>query len=286
MATKEMIRHGTRAGYKAEKAIGEACQRCMAANRVFQRQYTKIGKQKGLKYSTHDVIDHLDHAQTQTRLTPSQNSARAARSLTDHETVPPASQPPTDQLSPEPTLGDRLSDRIRGLIIGGDPNDPEYVEEDTTGYVHEIEDTDSPGPEWEAAEPTEYIINAAGIKQIEENMATYLSVIGITVEMIDPYCGPILAQNFDNMVKRWSKVVAHYPKAADLFLDAKGGVIFTWIGALQATWPVLYALYQHHLAKTVAVAPNGQIYFKNQRPNPENNGQVDSLQPDFQYSAT
>lgn len=290
MATTTPIRHGTRAGYKAEMQHGKACSRCQAANRVFQRQYTKAGKAKGLKYTVHEVIDQLEHV-TRTgpppnlaRPTPSQDRARAPESLPDTGVSPPADPTITDDPKPDPSLGDRLAARIRDLTFG---NEPEYVEENTTGYVHEIDDPDQMGPEWEPADEVEFIINAAGLKQIQENMATYLSVIGITVEMIDPYCGPILAQNFDNMIDRWSKVVAHYPAAAKLFLDGKGGVLFAWIGGIQATWPVIYALYQHHLAKTVAVAPNGQVYFKNQRPNSANNGQMpDPLTPEFQYSAT
>jgi hypothetical protein len=168
----------------------------------------------------------------------------------------------------------------------GDQETPEYLSEEDTGYVSGNADMyDDPGEGWQPAPDTEYVINAQGLKVIQENLATYLSVVGITVEMIDPYCGPILAQNFDNIVARWSKVIAHYPKAADLFLQGSGGVIFTWIGALQATWPVLYAIYQHHLAKSVMVAPDGRIYNKSQMPNP--NGQFpDPLQPEFQYSAT
>ena len=292
MAQKTLIRHGSRAGYDAELATGNICERCRAAKRVYGRQYTKAGKAKGLKYGFHEVIDHLDAQTGNAGKSPRTRLPRTAVHVpsSDSQADVPAQDPPdatqTDATQTDgPTLGDRLSERIRGLVIGGNADYPEYVTEQDTGYVHEIEDTDSMGPEWEPAEESEYIINAAGLKTIQENMATYLSVIGITVEMIDPYCGPILAQNFDNMVQKWSKVVAHYPKAAELFMDGKGGVIFTWIGALQATWPVLYAIYQHHLAKTVAVAPNGQIYNRKQQPNP--NGQFpDPLQPEFQYSAT
>lgn len=286
-------KHGSEAGYNAERLTGNICERCRAAHRVWSRRKGKKGKAEGLgKFTTHDVIDSLDLRRTPRTATASPRPATATPSLrivgSDTAAPPDATDsqasPEPATASPEPSLGDRLAGKIRDLTFG---NDPEYVEENSTGYVHEIDDPDQMGPEWEPADEVEFVLDAKALKTIQSNMATYLSVIGITVEMIDPYCGPILAENFDNMIDRWSKVVAHYPKAAALFMDGKGGVLFAWIGGIQATWPVIYALYQHHLAKTVAVAPNGQVYFKNQRPNPANNGQMpDPLTPEFQYSAT
>jgi hypothetical protein len=121
--------------------------------------------------------------------------------------------------------------------------------------LHAIDPDPEPGgenrEEWAGVSDDEFVINAAGMKQIEDNLGFYLSVVGLTIEMVDPYCGPILARNFENIVKRWSAVIAHYPPAARLFLDTKGGILFGWISAIQATWPVLYAIYEHHLAKTV-----------------------------------
>jgi hypothetical protein len=173
------------------------------------------------------------------------------------------------------------------MTIGNSSEIPEYVTENDTGYVHEIDDVDQPGPDWEPVDDEEFVINAKALATIQENLGTYLSIIGMTAEMIDPICGGALAGNMDNMVSKWSRVIAHYPKAAALFMDSTGGIIFAWIGALQATWPFLYAVYQHHLAKTIVMAPNGQIYRKSEIPNPSNNGQMtDPLQPQFQYSAT
>lgn len=284
MGTGTLIRHGTNAGYRAELATGEPCARCRNAHRVFDTQYSARGKRERLKYGSNDVIDHL--------YKPGRKSSPVKTvpniDLRDLAATPPETpvSPPTgpEQTSPSPSLGDRLADRIRSFTIGEDNTSP-YVEDQDIGYVHTIDDVDDPGPDWQPAEDTEYVINAAGLKKIEDNLGTYLSIVGITVEMIDPFCGPIFASNFDNIVKHWSKVIAHYPKAAELFLEGKGGVVFTWISALQATWPFLYAIYQHHLAKTVKVMPNGQVFHKNQTPS--SNGQtVDALTPEFQYSAT
>lgn len=282
MATNTLIRHGTDRGYRLESKTASVCERCRNAHRVYQTQFRAQGRKQGLKFNGDDVIDHLYKA---SRAEQRRNTSRAPIGTSPQK---PADKPAEPDPNPEsePSLGDKLADRIRSFTIGSGASEPEYVSEDGTGYVHQIDDTDDPGPDWEPLEDAEFIINAAGLKKIEENLGTYLSIVGMTVEMIDPFCGPILAQNFDNIVAKWSKVIAHYPKAAELFLDGKGGIIFTWIGALQATWPFLYAIYQHHLAKTIAVAPNGQIYRKGQTP-PSPNGQViDPLLPEFQYSAT
>lgn len=289
MATQTLIRHGTDRGYRTEISTGTPCDRCRNAHRVYQTQFRPKGKAAGLKYDSDAVIDHLykrnggKRGGNATRTVPNIDLRDWSDTPADGATEAPSEPNETDH---GPSLGDRLAERIRAFTTP-QTDGPEFVGETDFGYVHPIDGPDeSPGPEWEPVNDEQFIINAQGLKVIEQNLGTYLSVVGITVEMIDPYCGPILAQNFDNIVARWSKVIAHYPKAAELFMDGKGGVIFTWIGALQATWPVLYAIYQHHLAKTITVTPDGRIFHKNDRPNPENNGRFDPLQPEFQYSAT
>jgi hypothetical protein len=287
MADKQLIRHGTDAGYRAELKVSTPCERCRNAHRVYSTQFGPRAKKAGVKYATDEVIDHL--------YKPGRRASTSSANLSKASYRPPVvpiqtdvqAPPEPSESEPGPSLGDRLSERIRGLVVGGDADNPTYVTEDDIGYVHEIDDVDKPGPEWEPVKDEEFIINAQGLAKIQENLGTYLSIVGMTVEMIDPFCGPILAQNFDNIVSHWSKVIAHYPKAAQLFLDGAGGIIFTWIGALQATWPFLYAIYQHHLARTITVGPDGRIYRRGEQPNPSNNGQMtDPLQPQFQYSAT
>jgi hypothetical protein len=285
MATNKLIAHGTNAGYRAELLVGTPCDRCTKAHRVYQTQFRPKGKREGLKFSNDQVIDQLWKAGS-LRSIGGKTRSNAPSKPADKPAERSAETGADESMGEAgPSLGDRLAAGIRGIALGG-PETPEYLSEEGTGYVSGNSDMyDDPGPDWQEAPETEYVINAQGLKVIQENLATYLSVVGITVEMIDPYCGPVLADNFDNIVARWSKVIAHYPKAADLFLQGSGGVIFTWIGALQATWPVLYAIYQHHLAKSIMVASDGRIYNKNQMPN--QNGQViDPLQPQFQYSAS
>jgi hypothetical protein len=293
MATGTLIRHGSEAGYRAELQTDSVCAKCRKGHQMYDR-YSRLARRGKRARPERNVA--YDSEWTPARAVGSQS--RSAPAVTPPGRPSPALTadplPSADPDSPEPatgqqgpTLGDRLASRIRDLTIGNSPEIPEYVTDDDVGYVHEIDDVDQPGPEWEPVDDVDFVINAKALAAIQENLGTYLSIVGMTAEMIDPYCGGAIAANFDNMVQKWSKVIAHYPKAAQLFLDGTGGIIFTWIGALQATWPFLYAVYQHHLARTITIGPDGRVYRKGEQPNPSNNGQVpDPLQPQFQYSAT
>jgi len=289
---RTLVRHGTNAGYRAELDAGnEPCNRCRNARRVFQTQYTKAGRAKGLKYKSDQVIDHLY-----------QNSPDKGQYRKPAAYSPPVSRPSDvpaqgtgeDDTGPY-TVGvapsrPSLSDRIKALAVGtGEDDSNEYVSDNEyPDYITPDSVDPDPDPEGQdySAIPNdsaEFVINAAGMAKIEDSLGTYLSIFGITMEMVDPYCGPILAQNMDNIVRRWSKVIAKYPKAAELFMDGKGGTLMAWITAIQATWPFLFALYEHHFSKNVQTS-GGQIYRKN---NEQFNGQwpQDATTPDFQYTA-
>ena len=287
----QLAKHGTNAGYKAEIASGKPCERCRRAHLVYNRQYTTTGKRKGLKYNVHEVLDHL---YTRDKVGPVPGKRRAPKS-TDQRAAPERAPedlgdytvglaPTEPQRAAQGRSGPSLSDRIKGLVM---PETEPYVESDEApSYLHAVEPDNEPDESgWsEVADEAEFVITAAGLKKIEENLGTYLSIVGMTAEMIDPYCGSIAAENFDNMVEKWTRVIAKYPKAAKLFLDTKGGTLFAWIGALQATWPVLYAMYEHHFAKTVQVDKDGRIHRANM------NGQVDATMPirpqdSYAYSA-
>jgi hypothetical protein len=267
--TRTLARHGTNAGYKAELATGNVCDRCRKAHNVYGKQYTRTGKAAGLKYGNHQVIDQLYQAGTQPEsLSRSKTSRSATRAESTHDKLSTAQrQPePQDDASTEmgqddtrPSLGERLSGAIRNVVMPNDDGNTYVNPDDAPDYLHPIDPDPEPDGNWEPVTDAEFVINAAGMQIIQENMGTYLSIVGMTVEMIDPYCGPIIAENFDNMINRWSKVVAHYPKAAALFMNDKGGTMMAWIGAIQATWPVLYALYEHHLSKSVRVEKDGRV---------------------------
>jgi hypothetical protein len=170
--------------------------------------------------------------------------------------APDSSTEGTDGMGGGERPGASLGDRVGALLgrVAGNGNSEYVPDDETPDYLHAVDpDPEPTDPEWSEVTEEEFVINAAGMAKIEENLGTYISVIGITMEMVDPYCGAILANNIPKMVERWTKVIAHYPKAANLFLDSKGGVIMQWIGAIQASWPFLWAIYEHHLARTIRV---------------------------------
>lgn len=293
---QKLAKHGSEAGYKAHLETGDVCLRCANAHRVYARQYRAKGKAAGLHYGVYDVIDHL---YSQSRAESGQRQRRAeprpAPSSATESTAETAGSQGTESRSAEteesprsqnePTLADRLGSALKGAFV---PPSNDYVENgDGPDYIHPIDPDAEPAGDWSQVDDSdEYIINKAGMVLIEENLATYLSVVGITLEMIDPYCGPILAENFENIIGRWSKVIARYPRAAKIFLSKDGGTIMLWIGALQATWPVLMAIYDHHLAKTIQTDKQGKI-FRVQNQNANGGPVVDATtppMPEYEYS--
>jgi len=286
---RTLVKHGTNAGYRAELVTDTVCSRCQNAHRVFQTQYSRASRAAGIKYAGNQVIDHLYGTSSYPKQGGHTAGARVTVPLSASDftlTSEPAGTEP-QQAAPAGS-GPSLADRIRALAVGSPDN--EYVEEtETPDYISasgidpdpEPADTDYARV---ADDSADYVINAAGMAKIEDTLGTYLSVFGITFEMIDPYCGPVLAENMHNIVVKWSKVIARYPKAADIFMNEKGGIIMLWIGAIQATWPVLFAMYEHHLSKNVQTS-GGNIFRREGsgiRPN-------DPMQPpmpdDFNYSA-
>lgn len=286
---QRLAKHGSNAGYKAEQKTGQICERCRRAHNVYNRQYTKAGKAAQLKYASYAVIDHLYQAGTQPeqlrRAEPGRVRAEPETTRTIHSSPEPEPEPETGTDTGgsdlRRSLGQRLSDAVRGVSIAGD----EYVStDDMPDYLRAIDPDPEPADADSSTVNTdEFVITRESMVLIEENMGTYLSVIGMTLEMVDPYCGPILAENFDNIVGRWSKVIARYPSAARLFMSKGGGQIMDWIGAIQATWPFLYAIYEHHLSRTV-ITDKGRVMRVTQ------NGQASTVdptmppQPEYEYT--
>lgn len=283
---QRLVKHGTRAGYDAELAAGNICDRCRKAKTVYQRQYTKAGKAAGLKYRANDVIDHLYVAGTKRQpptaprhATPPGTvtaPARQATEATEHGTD-------TTEHDRGPSIGERLGDALGRLTA---PENQPYVNtDDMPDYLHTIESDPEPqDPDNTQLPADEFVITREGMVLIEQNMGTYLSVIGMTLEMVDPYCGPILADNFDNIVGRWSKVIARYPAAAKIFMSEGGGMIMDWIGAIQATWPFLYALYEHHLSHSVITEKGRVMRVTSNGKGPDIDPTMPPAQPDYAYT--
>lgn len=277
-----LIKHGTENGYREEIKSGKACNRCLNAHRVFGRQYRAVGKSQGLKYGKNDVLDHLYTGRKQ-------DAVRTVPDMSQGQpTGVPVGRAESNSEDRNPSgLADRLGSVLASAMGRSDgPTGDDYLQTDEIpDYLRSVDDDPEPTDSEYYSEPeVEYVLNQAGLEKIEENLGTYLSIVGMTAEMIDPYCGSALADNFENIVKRWTKVIAHYPKAAELFLDGKGGVIMTWIGAIQATWPVLMAIYHHHLARDIVVR-DGRVFRRDGAKRPMPDATMPPMPDDFNYSA-
>lgn len=275
----KLIKHGSEAGYREELKSGTPCDRCVKGHRVFARQYRPSGKAAGLRYAKNDALDHLYPGSGRDR---DRDGTRREKT----RTAPAGSPPGPSGNAPREQDGTGPAARLAAILAGPSPAAPdgEYVPGDPPPYLTSVEPDPEPDGSGYPPEPeAEYVLNQAGLEKIQENLGTYLSVVGMTAEMIDPYCGSALASNFDNIVRKWSKIIGHYPKAAELFLDGKGGTVMDWIAGLQALWPVLMAVYHHHLARDIEVR-DGRVFRRDgaQRP-------VDPVMPpmdDYNYSAT
>lgn len=279
-------RHGSNAGYQREQKTGNICDRCRKAHRVYNTQYTKGGKAKGLHYGHYDVIDHLAQTQAPTgtrRQSPAPPETGTAQTSTHATVDEPEPTTGTGEGQAEPGIASRLRDAVSRLTVP----EQSYVEEASIPeYLHTVDPDPEPNdPNVPPVIDEPFVMDRAGMVLIEENLGTYLSVIGMTLEMVDPYCGPVLADNLDNIVQRWSKVIARYPAAAKLFMAKGGGVLMDWIGAIQATWPVLFAVYEHHLSKNV-VTDKGRVFRVQANPNGQDVDATMPPMPDYDYSAT
>lgn len=284
--SEKLIRHGTWAGYKAELETGQVCDRCRAASRVYNGQYSKANKAKGIKYTTDQVIDHL--------YKPGRNPTRP-RQESQETRQDPGVPPKPDQTwrdpsgPPEshtgPTLADKLRDGLRGLTVSSDPVDNPYVStDDIPDYITPLDADPEPGNgEWSQVKPDdEYVVTADAIRAVKDNLGTYLATVGMTLGIIDPYCGTAIRDNLDDMVDGWARVISHYPGAVKIFMAKGGGKIMAWIDALMATWPVLLAIYEHHLAKSVTVNSLGQ-FVRVDKTAQSPNGHF-ATQPNFDYT--
>jgi hypothetical protein len=277
MATKNLARHGSEAGYREELKTGSVCERCRNGHRQFDKQYKPSGKKQGLKYTRFDVIDHL-YRPGRARVGQSRAEHTASVSREDPPESPredraeqgQSSDLPDFTLSAEPTepsLADRIKERLSGFTYVESGEMPDYLTTVTP-------DPDPDDPDSTAVKGDEFVVTQKNMELIQDNMGTYLSVVSMTLSLADPYCAPS-DDEIDALVKRWSKVVSRYPRAAKLFMSEGGGIIMDWIGAIQATWPILFRLYEHHLAGTVKTE-KGRIY----RVTPNGSGPtVDSTMP-------
>lgn len=296
--------HGSEGGYRAHLEAGTSCERCTNAHRVFNKQYTQTGKKQGLKYGKNQVIDNLytptgkghrrgvrpgvsGPGQDQPRTGQDQSSRIPPGYPQDAHTGTDAGQdgsgPGPDQGAPSRSLGDRLREGLFSLKAERRGTN-EYVDsEPPDDYIHPITPDPEPGDtNWSEVKSDDYVITAKDISQIKDNLASYIFTAGMAMGLLDPYCGAAIRENAADMIEGWANVISKYPNAARMFAAKGGGKIMAWLDALMATFPVLIAIYEHHLAHTVQIDSVGRaVRVTPGRESP--NGHF-ATQPDFNYT--
>jgi hypothetical protein len=121
----------------------------------------------------------------------------------------------------------------------------------------------------------EFIVTPTMKNDIAGKLGLFAAIIGMPFEAIDPYCGGIFAANVDGMINAYLPIITRSPGAVKFFMSKTGGWL-DWIKALEATWPVVVAIYSHHLAKTVGASGNAKMPDATLPPQPADN---------FQYTA-
>lgn len=210
------IRHGTRAGYKRGCTRDNMCQpnehgiTCREASNKYQK----------------DRLDLQRRARTRTSPIQARTSPKAPGIRVTVVT------PRSDEDNPQ--------DYPQGDIPAFEP--PEFLSNARVDPDPEPGETPNEIPD--------FIITPGIRNDIAGKLGLFAAIIGMPLEAIDPYCGPIFANNVDNMINSYLPIICRSPGAVKFFQSTSGGWL-DWIRALQATWPVIQALYAHHLARSV-----------------------------------
>jgi hypothetical protein len=117
---------------------------------------------------------------------------------------------------------------------------------------------------------------------VKGKLALFGTLVALPLDMADPYCGRALSENLDNMIDKAMPLIGRSP-AAVKFLTSTSGGLLDWVGFLQACWPVLQAIYAHHLGRTVVKDPKTGAFIRKSA----NGSAVNATMPlrDFDYTA-
>ena len=234
--------HGTRAGYKRGCSKDHMCQpnehgiTCREASNKYQKD--RLDLQRQARTRTSPI-----RARTSPKVPGIRVSVINPRSEgSDNQDFPqgdmPTFEPPESlsnaRVNPDPDPGES-------------PNDGDYI--------------------------PDFVITPGIRNDIAGKLGLFAAIIGMPLEAIDPYCGPIFAGNVDNMINAYLPIICRSPGAVKFFQSTSGGWL-DWVRALQATWPVIQALYAHHLGRTVG---------RDTRVMPD--ATTPPMRDDYQYSA-
>lgn len=137
------------------------------------------------------------------------------------------------------------------------------VNEDDTVSVDDIagDIPDDPEPrQMPEYKPKANVRVTASVKRdIEGKLAFAFGMAGQTWSLADPVCGSVLMESGPAMAKAYMPLICQSPDMVRWL--SKGGSFLLWADALMATWPLLQAIFAHHIARTISAqqSPNGTV---------------------------
>jgi hypothetical protein len=109
---------------------------------------------------------------------------------------------------------------------------------------------DMPDSQYVYPDEPAFVITPGIRADAKGKLALFGVLVATPLDMVDPYCGGVLSENLDNMIDKAMPLISRSP-AAIKFLTGTSGGIMEWLAFLQACWPVIVAIYAHHLGRSV-----------------------------------
>jgi Lsr2 len=111
------------------------------------------------------------------------------------------------------------------------------------------------GSQRPAAPPVK--VTAALTREIQGNLALFLTLPAAGLAAVDPACGGAVADNVDNIVIKATPLICQSPAAVKFLTE--GGKWMLWFGLGAAVLPVAKVAYSHHIAGTITVDDHGRV---------------------------
>jgi hypothetical protein len=100
-------------------------------------------------------------------------------------------------------------------------------------------------------------VTVALTREIQGNLALFLTLPAAGLAAVDPACGGAVADNIDNIVIKATPLICQSPTAVKFLTE--GGKWMLWFGLGAAVLPVAKTAYAHHIAGTIMVDDRGRV---------------------------
>ena len=222
----------------------------------------------------------------------------------------PQRKPPPDQHGPRGYTWNRQSRswqaKVKGEILFKPAattdlpgSDASTASASAESHSRSGEPQGDPDPGW-FADNTERPASSDGKKRLKledvpqavrDDIAGFAGLVGAPVlamlQQADPYCGTILAQNFEPIVDACLPLLCRSEKIVRYFTGDQSDWLL-WGKLAMALAPVAKAVIAHHVTRTVEVvrdASTGQVHVMPRRPGPEHGDHLTPPQPEPAYAA-